>query len=195
MFVNDLLSAIPLQEKNTRHFIASSIEFVYVLIGYPGSIKNPTLPPTMSWDKMADRAVGPIRDSLGVQSLNRKLEITVEDYKVERLLELLNSAWLSNIKGFTALAAAVLIGNIYTVTLTCAWLNWSCYHLIGTMKRQIRKNNESLRRQCPINTKEFDKLFTETDEQWLDIPSKRFARKTFHNQLILKAVWQLQDKH
>lgn len=123
MFVDDLLSAIPRQEKNTRHFIASSIESVYVLIGYPGLIKNPVLPPTMSWDKMADRAVGPIRDSLGGRFLNRMLEITVEDYKVERLLKLLNSAWLGAIKCFTALATAILIGNIYAVTLTCAWLN------------------------------------------------------------------------
>ena len=61
MFVDDLLSAIPCQEKNTRHFIALSIKYVYVLIGYPGLIKNPTLPPTMSWDKMANCAVGLIR--------------------------------------------------------------------------------------------------------------------------------------
>ena len=48
MFVNDLLSAIPHQEKNARHLIASSIESVYVLIGYPVLIKNPNLPPTLS---------------------------------------------------------------------------------------------------------------------------------------------------
>ena len=46
----------------------------------------------MSWDKMADRQVGPIRDSLGVKFLNKHLETTVEDYKVERLLKLLNTA-------------------------------------------------------------------------------------------------------
>ena len=195
MFVDNRLSAIPRQEKNTRHFIASNIESLYVLIGYPGLIKNPTLPPTMSWDKMADRAVGPIRDSLGVQFLNRKLEITVEDYKVEWLLELLNSAWLGNIKGSTALVAAVLIGNIYAVTLTCAWLNWSCHHLIGAMKRQIRKNYESLRRQRPVHTKDIEKLFAEIDKQCLDPPFKRFARNICHSQSILKAVWQLQDKH
>ena len=53
---------------------------------------------------MADRAVGPIRDSLGVKFLNRNLEITVENYKVERLLELLNSAWLGNINSFQGMA-------------------------------------------------------------------------------------------
>ena len=79
MFVDDLLGAITCQEMDTRHFIASSIESVYVLIRYPGPIKNPTQPITMSWDKMANRAVGPIRDSLGVRFLNRHLEMTVED--------------------------------------------------------------------------------------------------------------------
>ena len=138
---------------------------MYVLIGYPGLIKNPTLPPTMSCDKMANRAVGPIRDSLGVQFLNRKLELTVGDYKVERLLELLNSAWLGDIKGFTALASAVLISNIYAVTLTCAWLNWSCHHLISAMKQQICKNYKSLRQRQPVHTKDFDELFAETDKQ------------------------------
>ena len=92
MLVDDLLSAIFFQEKNTRYFMASSIESVYVLIGYPGSIKNPILPPTMSWDKMANCAVGPIRDSLSVRFLNRNLEITAEDYKVEHLLKLFNTA-------------------------------------------------------------------------------------------------------
>ena len=64
IFVDDLLSAIPCHENNTGHFIASTIESVYILIGYPGSIKNPTLPPAMSWDKIADCEVGPIWDSL-----------------------------------------------------------------------------------------------------------------------------------
>ena len=35
MFVDDLLSTIPRHLKNTRHFIASIIESVYILIGYP----------------------------------------------------------------------------------------------------------------------------------------------------------------
>ena len=82
MFVDDLLSAIPRHLRQTRHFIASSIESVYILLGYPGPITKPDLPPTMSWDKMADQAVGPDRLSLGVEFLNRNLEMTVDDYKV-----------------------------------------------------------------------------------------------------------------
>ena len=63
------------------------------------------------------------------------------------------------------------------------------------MKQQIRKNYESLRQRLPVHTKDFDKLFAETDKQWLDPPFRRFARKISHNQSILQAVWQLQDKH
>ena len=36
-FVDDLLSAIPRHLKITRYFIASIIESVYILIGYPGN--------------------------------------------------------------------------------------------------------------------------------------------------------------
>ena len=47
----------------------------------------------MSWDKMVDRAVGPVRLSLGVEFLNKDLGMTIDDYKVERLLYLLNTKW------------------------------------------------------------------------------------------------------
>ena len=52
MFVDDLLSGIPCLLKNTRQFFTSSIKLVYVILGYPGPITKPDLPPTMSWDKM-----------------------------------------------------------------------------------------------------------------------------------------------
>lgn len=107
----------------------------------------------------------------------------VEDYKIERLLKLLNTAWGGDIKGFTVLMTTVLIGNIYAVTLTCTWLHWSCRHLIGEMKRQIQKNYE-----------DFNELFVETDKQSLDPPFKQYARRIYHNQSILKAVWQLKNK-
>ena len=45
MFVDDLLNVIPRHVNNTRHFISSSKEWVYILIVYTDSIKNPTLPP------------------------------------------------------------------------------------------------------------------------------------------------------
>ena len=65
MFVDDLLSAIPRQEKNTCHFIVSGIESVYVLIGYPGLIKPPLYHqpnrgirwPTVQWVRLGTALV------------------------------------------------------------------------------------------------------------------------------------------
>ena len=91
MFVDDLLSAIPHHLKNTRHFIALSIKSVYFILCYPGLITKPDLPPTISRDKMVGRAVGPVCLSLGVEFLNKDLGMTVDDYKVARLLCLLNT--------------------------------------------------------------------------------------------------------
>ena len=59
---------------------------MYVILGYPGPITKSDLPPTISWDKMVGRAVGPVRLSLGVEFLNKDLGMTIDDYKVERLL-------------------------------------------------------------------------------------------------------------
>ena len=55
---------------------------MYILLGYPGSITKPDLPTTTLWDKMADQAVGPDWLSLGIEFLNRNLEMTANDYKV-----------------------------------------------------------------------------------------------------------------
>lgn len=93
MFVDDLLSAIQQHLKKTRQFIAFSIELVYILIHSPGAITEPDLSPTISGDTMEDRPVCPEWLSIGVEFLNRYLEIIVHDYKVERLLELLNTEW------------------------------------------------------------------------------------------------------
>ena len=171
MFVDNLLSAIPRHLKNTRHFITSSIKLVYILFRYPVPITAPDLPPTMSWVKMADRAVGLDRLSLGVEFLNCHLEMTVDDYKVERLLELLNTEWSAERKSFTVLTAAVHIRDVYAATLTCTWLRWSLHQLIGATKVLIRANYHQL-----AQTRHFDDLHTECNKQWLDPPTKSFAR-------------------
>ena len=126
--------------------------------------------------------MGPDRLSLGVEFLNRNLEMTVDNYKVARLLELLNTEWSSGCKCFTALAAAVLISNVYAATLTCTWLRWTLHQLIAAMKVLIRKNYHRLAR-----TRHFDKLHAERDELWLDPKSKGFARRICPNQSIMKA--------
>ena len=185
MFVNNLLSAIPQHLRNTRHFIASSIELVYLILGYPGPITKPDLPATMSWYKIVDRAVGPVRLSLGVEFLNKGLGMTVDDYKVEHLLCLLNTEWSRGRKCFQALPAAVLIGNVYAAILTCVWLRWSLHQLIETLKDLIRRNYHRLAR-----TSHFKELFAKKDEQWLNPKAKSFARHLCPNTSIWKAVWR-----
>ena len=159
MLADDLLSAILWQLKNTRHFILSSIESVYVILGYPGPITKPDLSPTMSCDKMVGRAVGPVWLSLGVEFFNQDLGMTVDDYKVARFLELLNTDWSRDRRSFQALPAAVLIGNVYAATLTCSWLWWSLHQIIGAIKKLIRRNFHFL-----DWSSHFTKLFAESDE-------------------------------
>ena len=190
MLVDDLLSAIPCHLKNTQHFIASSIESVYAILGYPGLITKPDLPPTMSWDKMVGRVVGPVCLSLGVEFLNKDLGMTVDDYKVVRLLCLLNTEWSRRRKRFQALPAAVLIVNVFVATLTCAWLRWSLHQLIGAMKDLIKRNYNHLAR-----TLHFTELFAKKDEQWLNPRAKSFSRQLCPNPSILKTVWQCKFDH
>lgn len=45
--------------------------------------------------------------------------MTIDNYKVEQLLELLTIKWSKGRKDFIALMVAMLIGNVYTVTLIC----------------------------------------------------------------------------
>ena len=140
MCVDNLLSTILRHLKNTRHFIASSIKSVYIILSYPGTITKPDLPPTMSWDKMVGRAAGSVQLSLGVEILNRDLSMTVDDYKEAHLLILLNIEWIRGRSSFQALPAAVLIGNVYAATLTCTWLRWTLCQLIAAIKVLIRAN-------------------------------------------------------
>ena len=95
---------------------------------------------------MVGRAVGPVCLSLGVEFLNKDLGMIVADYKVERLLCLLNTEWSRGRKSFQVLPAAVLIGNVYAATLTFMWLRWSLHQLIEAMKELIKRNYHQLAR-------------------------------------------------
>ena len=97
MFVNDLLTEGPRTDTtnelstgcNMHRLVAASIESGYLMIGCPSPIQKPLLPPTMSWDKMVERPIGTQRIALGILFLTETLEITLEDYKVLRLLDII----------------------------------------------------------------------------------------------------------
>ena len=87
MFIDDGLIDAPRLD-SIKNLVAASIEACYLLLGYPGPIKKLFLPPTLAWDKMCDCPIGPNCVSLGICFLTKYLEISIKDYKVERLVTL-----------------------------------------------------------------------------------------------------------
>ena len=119
MFVDDLLSAIAKHLDQTDLLIASSVESIYLLLGYPGDFNKPELPATMTVNKMTERPVAPTRVSLGIRFKNVRLILTTEDYKVLRLINIIDTQWNFGIKRFKLLTAAKLIRNVIAATVTC----------------------------------------------------------------------------
>jgi hypothetical protein len=185
MFVDDLLSACIRRKALIQRMIASSVEAAYLLLGYPGPIKDPILPPVMAWDKMEDRPVAPQRVALGALIDTSTLTVSLEDYKVERLVAILNDTWNRQRKMFTVIDAAVLVGNVIAASFFCGWLRWSMHHLMEALKEQLKKNGKRLAR-----TRHFEELLQEPDEAWLDPSSRSFARIRCLNSAFARAVWR-----
>ena len=76
------------------------------MIGCSGPISKPPLPPTMSWDKMVDRAIGAKHVALGIILLTKTLDITVEDYKVQPFLVITQDVWAAKRTCFMAIDAS-----------------------------------------------------------------------------------------
>ena len=183
MFVDNGLTAAPRIGCN-RQLIAASIEACYLLLGYPGPIKNPFLPPSMAWDKMHNRPIGIDCVSLGVSFLSKWLEITINNCKVEWLLLLLTKSWNNKKRSFICIDAACLIGNVLACAQVCQGLQWSLHHLVEEMKKLLRRNAFQLA-QLP----HFRSIPGEKDEQWLDQGGKIFAQFSIIDRLFLNKVW------
>ena len=192
MFVDDLLTAGPRIETsevtkdgcNMKQLVAASIESGYLMIGCPGPIQKPLLPPTMSWDKMVDRAIGVQRIALGILFLTTTLELTLENYKVLRLLHIIRDVWARKRKGFTAIDAARLIGNVIACVQVCPWLQWCLHHLMEELKTLLRTNAKRLQRKV-----HYRDLFAEKDEKWLDPKGKSYARYILLNRSYMNEIW------
>jgi hypothetical protein len=164
MYVDDGLSAIPANEPNGVHrMVASSCKAAYLLLGYPGPIQNPTMPPTMSWDKMQDRPVNPFRDSLGLAIDGDRMEVTIPAKQLDRLFDILMRHWTPKRKHFMARAAAQLIGNLLSCIQGCHWLQLSITHLQQALRDALRNNWSHL-----IHTQHFKALLMEQDQAWLE---------------------------
>ena len=70
----------------TNLLITSNVESVLIVLGYPGPINEPKLPVTMAINKMVERPVGPKRVSIGIKFKNIRCVISITDYKIKRLL-------------------------------------------------------------------------------------------------------------
>lgn len=136
IFVDDGLTAAPRLSADIVKVCASSMESAYILLGYPGPIKKPLLPPTIAADKMVDHKIGPKRVNLGIFINTKDLTVLLKDYKVERLKHLLNNMWALSRNKFTAR----LIGNIFACAQVYQWLQWSIHHLVEELKRLLQKN-------------------------------------------------------
>ena len=117
---------------------------------------------------MVERPVGPERVSLGTNFINVRLVISQEDYKVERILELLLSSWNNGIRAFLPLAAAKLIGNIVNAAQHANWLRWSLHHNIHEIKSLLQKIHHHLAKNQDIQN-----LLVERDKGWLDLHTKK----------------------
>ena len=91
-----------------------------------------------------DRPIGPFRVSLGIKFKTNRLVLSIENYKVKQVLEILRTTCSKNRKSFTAIKAAVFIGNIVACTHVCPWLRWSLHHLVEALKNLLRANSKRL---------------------------------------------------
>jgi hypothetical protein len=142
MFVDDLLSACIRRKTLIQRMIASSAKVAYIWLGYPGPIKDPVLPPVMAWGKMEDRPVAPQCVALGALIDTSMLTVSLEDYKVKRLVAILNDTWNRQRKMLRVIDAAVLVGNMIAASFFCGWLRWSMHHLMEALKEQLKKNGK-----------------------------------------------------
>ena len=138
---------------------------------------------------MVDRPVGPMRVSLGIKFKTPRLVISIEDYKVQRFLELLQSTWAEKRKSFTAIDAAILKGNAVACTQVCPWLRWSLHHLVEALKSLLQRNAKRLQHSA-----DFQQLLAEDDEGWLDPPTTVFARFVCFNRSFMRAIWRCKTK-
>jgi hypothetical protein len=143
MFVDDLLSACLCQKALIQRIIANRVEAAYILLGYPSPIKDPILPLVMAWDKMEDWPVAPQRVALGALIDTTTFTVSLEDYKVEWLVAILNNTWNCQRKMFTVIDVAVLIGNVIAASFFWGWLQWSMRHLMEALKAQHKTERKT----------------------------------------------------
>ena len=113
------------------------------------------------------------------------MTITIESYKVERLLSILQDTWADKRRGFTCLDAARLLGNLISVVPVCPWLQWSLLNLMHEFIKLLRTNHKRLARSA-----DFKALLAERDESWMDPKSAKFTKLRLLNRTYAQQVWR-----
>jgi hypothetical protein len=189
MFVDDLLSAIIHKAKDINRLATSSIEAIYVLLGYPGPIEKPTIPAAAAWDKMVDRPIGEYRLALGYGFNSYRLIVDIPRYKVERFLLCLDKIWHKGRRQFEVLEAAQLQGNILSFVFACEWLRYSLFSIMDQLQEGLRRNRGRI-----VRSKHFQELLAEPDDAWLDVSKGKFTKLQCLNTSIARDIWRCKQK-
>lgn len=168
MYIDDSLTALLAgNDEALRKLVASSVEGLYILLGYPGPIKKPTLPPVVAWDKMVEGFIGPQRTNLGVEIDTDWMHISPPDHKLERLLVALCTTWGDMRKTFLPIDAARLLGNLWDLIIVAPWLRVATFHLLDAFREALRKNAARV-----AHSAHFQALFQQKEREWLTCDDK-----------------------
>ena len=189
LFKPTVLMALALMKKTLiKKMAASSIESIYIVIGYPGPIQQPIMTPVAAWEKMVDRPISTVRESLGIQHNTHTLTLDAPDRKVKKIYDIIQDTWGIKRKVFTVIDAAILIGNIIHALTYCSWLQWAAFNLQDALKTQLRSNAKRLAR-----SKHFKELFSTFDEDWHRAPRNIQKLKILKSDFVRK-VWHCKEK-
>jgi hypothetical protein len=191
MYVDDGQSAVLANDPTAIHtLITSSVEAAYILLGYPGPIQQPTIPATMSWDKMVDRPIRPSRECLGLVIDTDKMEVTIPVRRLNRLDKCIRRNWNHKRKQFTARGAAQLIGNLLSCLQGCQWMKMATFHLQSALRKALRNNATRI-----AKSRHFQAILAEKNEAWLEVDSSRKEAKLLGLQSKLaRILWRCEEK-
>jgi hypothetical protein len=101
--------------------ITSSLESVYILLGYPGPIEKPDSTPSVAFDKIVE-VLGALSTFLGLNINTDDLTVETPERRLKHLRDIITRHWNRKRKSFIARQAAQLIGNLISCLQGCHWL-------------------------------------------------------------------------
>jgi hypothetical protein len=125
--------------------IASSLESVYILLGYPGPIEKPHSTPSVAFDKIVEAALGALSTFLGLNINTDDLTMETPEHRLKkRLRDIINRHWNRKRKSFIARQAAQLIGNLVSCLQGCHWLKLLAFEFTRLLRESLSRNAHRL---------------------------------------------------